>query len=123
MEKTFYVVVPYYPQAESGNLIEQSKGFFGQLFSRPKNTVTKIDTATYQKALGEIKNRVESVMSGMFQMGVQCGQLSTKDLGELYYNFYNPDTAVRQPLGNFENTTSTYVKKAAPTAPKPGAAL
>ena len=122
MEKTFYIVVPYYPQSESGNLIEQSKGFFSQLFAKPKNTVTKIDTATYQKASGEIKNRVDSVMSGLFQIGVRCGQLSTKELGELYYNFYNPDTAVRQPLGNFEDATSTYVKKA-PVTPTQGGVL
>ena len=50
-------------------------------------------------------------MSGLFQIGVHCAQLSTKELGELYYNMYNPDTAVNQPLGDFENTTATFVKK------------
>jgi hypothetical protein len=50
-------------------------------------------------------------MAGLFQIGIQSVQLNTKELGELYYNFYNPDTAVREPLGDFENTTSVYVKK------------
>ncbi len=50
-------------------------------------------------------------MSGLFQLGVQCVQLNTKELGELYYNSYNPDTAVREPLGDFDNVTTTYVKK------------
>jgi len=116
MEKTFYIVVPYFPLGDSANLLDQGKGFFGKIFSRPKNTVTRIDTATYQKARDEIKNRVDAVMAGMFQIGVQCLQLETKALGELYYNFYNPDTAVRQPLGDFENTTSTYVKRGGPSA-------
>lgn len=120
MEKSFYITIPYYPQGDGATLLEQGKGFFGKLFAAPKNTVTKIDSASYQKALAEIKNRCDLVMSGLFQMGVQCAQLNTKELGELYYNFYNPDTAVRQPLGNFENATSIYVKKAAPPTATPG---
>lgn len=119
MEKSFYIVVPFFPQGDAANLIEQGKGFFGKLFARPKNTVTRIDTAAYQKAKDEIKNRVDSVMAGLFQIGVQSAQLDTKSLGELYYNFYNPDTAVRQPLGNFENSTGIYTKKAT-EAPAPG---
>jgi type IV secretory pathway VirB4 component len=121
MEKSFYIVVPYFPQGDAANLIEQGKGFFGKLFARPKNTVTRIDTAAYQKAKEEIKNRVDSVMAGLFQIGVQSAQLDTKSLGELYYNFYNPDTAVRQPLGNFESSTGIYTKKAT-EAPTPGGA-
>lgn len=117
MEKSFYIVVPFFPQGDAANIVEQGKGFFGKLFAKPKNTITRIDTAAYQKAKEEIKNRVDSVMAGMFQIGVQSVQLDTKSLGELYYNFYNPDTAVRQPLGDFENTTGTYVKKGVPTAP------
>lgn len=112
MEKTFYIVVPYFPNGDAANLIEQGKGFFGKLFAKPKNTITRIDTATYQKAKDEIKNRVDNVIAGMFQIGVQSVQLNTKSLGELYYSFYNPDTAVRQPLGDFENTTGIYTKKA-----------
>jgi len=116
MEKSFYIVVPFFPMGDAANLLEQGKGFFGKLFAKPKNTITRIDTAAYQKAKEEIKNRVDSVMAGMFQIGVQSVQLDTKSLGELYYNIYNPDTAVRQPLGDFENSTGTYTKKApAPT--------
>lgn len=120
MEKSFYIVVPYFPNGDAANLLEQGKGFFGKLFAKPKNTITRIDTATYQKAKDEIKNRVEVVRSGLFQIGVQSVQLDTKALGELYYNFYNPDTAVRQPLRDFEIATSTYVKKAPGPTPQPG---
>lgn len=120
MEKTFYIVVPFFPKGDAANLLEQGKGFFGKLFARPQNTITRIDAASYQKAKDEIKNRVDAVMAGMFQIGVQCAQLDTKSLGELYYNFYNPDTAVRQPLGNFEDSTGIYVKKAGVTPPAGG---
>jgi len=116
MEKSFYIVVPYFPLGDAANLVDQGKGFFGKLFARPTNGVTKIDTAAYQKAKDEIKNRIDVVVSGMFQIGVQSVQLDTKALGELYYNFYNPDTSVNQPLGNFDNVATTFVKK----APAPG---
>ena len=112
MNKTFFIVIPYYPQGDMTNLIEQGKGFFGKLFSKPKNVITKIDTVTYEKAKTEIKNRVDGVMAGLYQIGIQSAQLTTKELGELYYNFYNPDTAVREPLGNFEDVTALYTKKA-----------
>ena len=112
MEKSFYIVVPYFPLGDAANLVDQGKGFFGKLFARPTNGVTKIDTAAYQKAKDEIKNRIDVVVSGMFQIGVQSKQLDTKALGELYYNFYNPDTSVNQPLENFDTVATTFVKKA-----------
>lgn len=117
MEKSFYIVIPYHPAGDASTLVEQGKGFFGKLFARPQNIVTKIDGATYQKAKDEIKNRVDSVTAGLFQIGVQSVQLDTKSLGELYYNFYNPDTAVRQPLGNFDNMATTFVMKGQGTPP------
>ena len=120
MEKSFYIVVPYFPRGDAQNLIEQGKGFFGKLFAKPQNTITHIDAANYQKAKDEIKNRVDSVMSGLFQIGIQSVQLDTKALGELYYNYYNPDTALRQPLGDFDNIATTFVKKAPGQAPNGG---
>jgi len=117
MDKSFFIAIPYYPLGDMSSLVEQGKGFFGKLLAKPKNTATKIDTVTYEKAKDEIKNRVDAVTSGLFQLGVQSVQLGTKELGELYYNFYNPDTAVREPLGNFENVTATYTKKGVGEAP------
>ena len=119
MEKTFYITIPYFPQGDAANLVEQGKGFFGKLFARSQNTITRIDSVAYQKAKDEMKNRVDSVTAGLFQLGVQSAQLDTKSLSELYYNYYNPDTAVRQPIGNFDNVASTYVRRAAPQSPQP----
>lgn len=112
MEKSFYIVVPFFPQGDLQNLKSQAVGFFGKLFARPQNTVTKIDSAAYQKAKDEIANRANVVQSGLFQIGVQSAQLDTRALGELYYSYYNPDTAIRQPLGDFDNVATTFVKKA-----------
>jgi len=119
MEKTFYVIVPYFPAGDAANFVEQGKGFFGRLFAKPK-TVSHIDAATFQKAKDEIKNRVDVVMSGLFQIGVQSVQLDTKSLGELLYSVYNPDTALRQPIGNFDSLATTFVMKGTPGTPQGG---
>lgn len=119
MDKSFYIVVPYYPTGDLKDMRDKASGFFGKLFAKQQSGPTKIDQANYEKAKDEIKNRVDSVMSGLFQMGVKSVQLNTRELGELYYNFYNPDTAVRQPLGNFEDMTHTFVQKGAGEAARP----
>lgn len=119
MDKSFFVVVPYFPTGDLTDVKKQAKGFFGSVFGKKEQGPTQIDETTYTKARDEIKNRVDLVTSGLFQMGVKSVQLNTKEIGELYYNVYNPDTAVREPLGNFEDTTSTYVRKGEGEATRP----
>jgi type IV secretory pathway VirB4 component len=119
MDKSFFIVIPFYPGGDLADLRGQAKGFFGKLFAKQSNETIKIDQASYTKAKDEIKNRVDSVMSGLFQLGVKSVQLNTKELGELYYNIYNPDTAVREPLGDFDAVTSTYVSKGQGEATRP----
>lgn len=114
MDKSFYVVVPYYPAGDMNEMKKQAKGLFDSFFSGKKEaTVTKINQQTYEKAKDEIKNRIDLVMSGLFQIGVKCNQLNTKQLGELFYTSYNPDIASRQPIAGLEpsDLTSTYITK------------
>ena len=111
MDKSFFVVVPYYTSVDAEKALEQTRNFF-KTFSRSKTPpVTRIDRATYEKALTELSNRVDSVMSGLFQIGVHSVRLNTRELAELYYNFNNPDTAVREPLVDFSKLATLYVKK------------
>ena len=111
MDKSFFVVIPYFPTGDVTNIVQHSKGIFSILFGSKKENVTKIDTQTYAKAKEEIKNRVDSVIGGLMRVGVYSIQLNTKQLGELYYNIYNPDTAVREPLDDFGDVASLYVRK------------
>ena len=121
MDKSFFVIVPFFPAGDQINVAAQSKGFLTTLFGSGKKntTITKVDNVTYAKAKEEIKNRVDSVLSGLMQVGVQAVQLNTKQLGELYYNVYNPDTAVREPLGDFSSVTQMYTRRGgAPLGPQ-----
>ena len=115
MDKSFFVIVPHFPAGDLTNVVEKGKGFFSGFVPKTNAaTVTKIDKATYDKAKDELRNRVDAVINGLSQVGVSAVQLNTKEIGELFYNFYNPDTAVREPLGDFTNMTSTYVRKGQP---------
>ncbi|MDB5183903.1 MAG: hypothetical protein JWO07_584 [Candidatus Saccharibacteria bacterium] len=120
MDKTFYVIVPFWPHGDINTIKRGSKSLFSTIFGgTPQQRSIVVDHAAYEKAKDEIKNHTDAVMSGLFQLGIKCVQLTTKELGELYYNFYNPDTAVREPLGNFESITAMYVRKGQGEAPKP----
>lgn len=119
MDKGFFIIVPYYPAGDIGSAVNSSKNLLANLFATQQKGTIKVDTTTYEKALDEIDNRLEVVSSGLFQMGVQSSRLDTKQIGELFYNAYNPDTAVREPIGNFQNMTSTYVQKGQGQAARP----
>lgn len=119
MDKSFFVVVPYYPAGDIDSAVNASKNLFSNLFKPQEKTTITINEQVYTKAKDELQNRVNTVLNGLFQMGVRSVQLNTKELGELYYNFFNPDTAVRQPLGDFENVTNTFIRKGEGEAPRP----
>ena len=111
MDKSFFIVIPYYTSVDAEKVLQQTKNFFKSFGKTKTPTVTKIDRLTYDKAVAELNNRVDSVMSGLFQIGVHSVRLNTKELAELYYNFNNPDTAVREPLVYFSQLATMYVKK------------
>ena len=114
MDKSFFIVIPYYSSKEAEKALEQSKNFFKSFTKDKTPPITRIDRAVYDKAITEINNRVETVISGLFQIGVQAVRLNTQELSQLYYNFNNPGEAVREPLGDFSKVAQLYVRKAQP---------
>lgn len=111
MDKSFFIVIPYYTSVDAEKVIQQTKNFFKAFGKNKAPEVTRIDRATYDKAVTELNNRVDSVMSGLFQIGVHSVRLNTRELAGLYYNFNNPDTAIREPLVDFSQLATLYVKK------------
>ncbi|MBR2725583.1 hypothetical protein IKE97_03040 [Candidatus Saccharibacteria bacterium] len=111
MDKSFFIIIPYYSSPDAEKVLQQTKNIFKSFSKSKAPVVTKIDRATYDKALSELSNRVDSVMSGLFQIGIRSVRLNTRELAELYYNFNNPDTAVREPLVDFSKLATMYVKK------------
>ncbi len=111
MDKSFFIAIPYYTTSEAEKAVEQTKNLFATFSKNKAPAITRINRDTYDKAVTEINNRVEAVISGLFSIGIHSVRLNTKELGQLYYNFNNPDTAVREPLGDFNKLAHLYVRK------------
>jgi hypothetical protein len=121
MDKRFYVVIPYFPVADITKAITQSKNFFTGLkdmFNSKEQHVT-INERDLNTAKDELRNRVQSVLGGLQQAGIQGLPLDTQELIELYYDTYNPDTATRQQLKNFEDLSAPVVQKGTGNAYQP----
>lgn len=119
MEKSFFIIIPYYPAGDMNTAVNSSRNFVANLFAPQKQQHVRIDEAAFTKAKDELRNRVGTITNGLAQMSVRCTQLDTKQLGELFYSVYNPDTAVRQPIGDFEDMGSPVITKGEGNAPQP----
>ena len=118
MDKKFYVVVPFFPPANAERLKQAGKGFMTSIFGQKDQTVV-INEDDLEKAKSELRNRVQTIMAGLQQSGVQSLPLDTQELIELYYDAYNPDTATRQKLKNFNDLTAPVVTKGVGVASNP----
>ncbi len=112
MNKLFYIVVPFFSTNDLSALASAGKSIF-TAFSKQQNLQSRIHITeeAYTKAKEELANRANAVINGLYQMGIKSNQLDTKQLSALYYNVYNPDTAVREPIKDMSDVTGTYTRK------------
>lgn len=97
MNKRFYIVVQYNP------LTDKRKGFFSLLAEALKPATTlKLKQKTLNRYKEMLNRRLESVYGGLESMGMSIARLDTQSLIELYYQTYNPETAVNQELAEIE---------------------
>jgi type IV secretory pathway VirB4 component len=124
MDKQFYIVVPYYSTVDIKKPVEAGRkvlGGFAELFKVNKGAATEtvhINEQDLEKAKQELRNRVQSVIGGLHQMGVQSVPLDTQELIELYYDVYNPDTATRQTLRNINDVSVPIIEKGEGASPQ-----
>lgn len=121
MDKKFYVVIPFFPVADAQKALSQSKNFLtglGGLLNNKEQHVV-INEKELENAKTELRNRVQAVLSGLLQSGIQGLPLDTQELIELYYDTYNPDTATRQQLKNFNDLSADVITKGSGQATQP----
>lgn len=123
MDKRFYVVISYPdPNEDFRSSLKQTTGFFNgvlDLFSKNKTPHVVINETALENAKTELRHRVEAVMQGLQESGIQSLPLDTQELIELYYDAYNPDTATRQQLKDFHELEAAVVTKGEGNAPQP----
>lgn len=121
MDKRFYVIIPYYSNLDVQKALTSSKNFLSgvtSLFS-PKEEHVVINEVDLNKAKDELRNRVQAVLGGLQQCGIQGLPLDTQEMIELFYETYNPETAARQQLKNFDDLTAPVITKGQGLAPQP----
>lgn len=103
MEKTFLVVVPFYPKAiVSGKKAASSIfPFFGKKNKDAKDSAPEVsasDAAAMKEDIAQLNQRTGQVMSGLAGIGLEVTVLESDALIELFYNFYNPQTVERENI-------------------------
>ena len=108
MQKRFFVVIPVDRSARRKTTFEQ---FFGWL--QPDDTLGQAAQRRreFSQGLRELNERTDLVESGLSNIGLHCTRLNTRDLVELFYQIYNPQTSKTEKLPqdldalNLEKTT------------------
>jgi len=102
MQKDFYVIIPVEPIMIKKGLNPLQK-FLHAL--NPADTVTKAlsRNSDFESLKKRLDQRIQSVMNGFSEIGLNVKRLNTYELIELYYNCYNPDLADSQKVKNIEN--------------------
>jgi hypothetical protein len=96
MDKRFYVVVPYNPT----NLPKLS---FMQKVFKPGSYYGKVmSKETFENYIKELTERVNTVKSGLSNIGIRTQPLNTQQVIELFYGIYNPEEAVTEKLTKAE---------------------
>lgn len=101
MEKTFIVVVPFYPLSVlgAGKSMLSSLPFFGKKKTAESEAKDQGETERiFKENVAQLTQRVTQVMSGILGMGLEATLLEDEALIELFYNFYNPQTIERQDM-------------------------
>jgi len=99
MEKTFLVVVPFFPIGSSiSNSSKDLLGsipFLGKKKSDPEAKSKEESDRTFNENVSQLTQRMNQVTTGILGIGLEATVLGHQELIELFYNFYNPQTVER----------------------------
>jgi type IV secretory pathway VirB4 component len=104
MEKTFLVVVPFYPTAGMQGAAQAASGLvssFGRKGTRNGGGGDKKNAEAdriFRENVAQLNQRTGQVVSGILGIGLEATILANEELIELFYNFYNPQTIEREKM-------------------------
>lgn len=89
--KSFFVIVPY-----EFTHIKEASGILPFFGGKTKNQ--KDEEEMTQKDVQQLNHRVDSVISGLEQIGLRVVPLEDDEIIELFYNLYNPQLVEKKGL-------------------------
>lgn len=106
MEKMFLVVVPWHPTIAVKSPVSGFKlPFFGKKADAPTEEKAKQESEEQKEEkmlddnLPQLGQRVNQVMHGLTQLGLETALLKNEELVELFFNLYNPESVERETSG------------------------
>ncbi len=100
LDKRFYIVVPYLAIS-----LTQLKSLGGGLLGKKPRGTNR--WSTIEKAKVNLEPKIEHIVKQLARIGIKAKQLTTEELVELFYDYYNPEVAREQKaaLSTSEYTT------------------
>lgn len=100
MEKTFLVVVSFFPLSgiPSVQKVSGMIPFLGKKKSSAEAEAQRAEEEAkmFKENLAQLSQRVAQVTAGLLNIGLEATVLDDEQLVELFYNFYNPQTIERE---------------------------
>lgn len=112
MEKSFLVVVPFYPTAGAVALTAAPKAAAGSIMGflpsflgggKKKDAAEEVKSTeemdrAFKEAMAQLGQRTTQIVTGLENIGLEATILENEELVELFYNFYNPQTVERETI-------------------------
>jgi len=102
MKKKFYLVIPYDP------VVLKAKNSFGQILDAFKNLFNlqrqafsfdnPLNSQDFEQYYQQLMIRQNNTITNLSRIGLSAYPLTTKEIVELFYNLYNPETFERESL-------------------------
>jgi len=102
MKKKFYVVIPYDSVTiKPKDILSQIKEAYKSLLNLKRqafSNVQPLSNENFNQYYQQLMIRQNNVINNFTRMGLQAQPLTTKELIELFFNLYNPETFERESI-------------------------
>ncbi len=106
MKKRFYVVIGW------ENIQLQNLSLIDKFLNRGNSiSLLKISETEFKTRSDDLREKASVIASRLGSIGLHCKQLATKELIEIFYNFYNPGIADKERLSDLENLQANVVSR------------
>jgi len=102
MRKKFYLVVPYDPVIiRPKTALSQIAGSFKSMLNLSRgsfNVLNPLSNEEFNQYYQQLMIRRDNVITNLYRLGLSTRPLETKELIEIFFNLYNPETFEKESL-------------------------
>jgi len=102
MKKKFYVIVPYDPiMLKTKTILSQIAEAYKTLLNlrhQAFSAIIPLSDESFNQHYQQLMIRQNNIITNLTRMGLQSHPLTTKELIELFFNSYNPETFERESI-------------------------